>query len=195
MSEGSRFFEERSAVQEALRRIVMRLDGLDVPYAIVGGMAMFKHGFRRFTEDVNILVTPEGLRVIHEKLDGLGYLPPFEGSKHLRDTENGVKVEFLVTGGYPGDGRPKPVSYPNPADVAVDLGGVKYIGVPALIELKLASGMTGGIHRMKDFTDVVGLVNALNLPLEFADQMNPYVQAKYREIWESMKSSPIREEP
>ena len=59
----------------------------------------------------DILVNREGLATIHEQLEGRGYLPPFTGSKHLRDTELGVKVEFLVSGGYPGDGQPKPVAW------------------------------------------------------------------------------------
>ena len=66
-------------------------------------MAMFYHGYRRFTEDVDILVTREGLKEIHRQLDGLGYVPPFAGSKQLRDAELGVRVEFLVTGGFPGE--------------------------------------------------------------------------------------------
>ena len=56
--EGSMHFEEESAVQKTLRRIAKRLDELGVPYAVVGGLAMFFHGYRRFTEDVDILVTP-----------------------------------------------------------------------------------------------------------------------------------------
>lgn len=33
-------------------------------------------------------------------------VPPFAGSMRLRDTATGVKVEFLTTGDYPGDGKP-----------------------------------------------------------------------------------------
>ena len=39
LSEGSIFFEDKGAVQQAMRRIAKRLDELGVPYAIVGGMA------------------------------------------------------------------------------------------------------------------------------------------------------------
>src|SRR4051794_35197631 len=85
LREGSMHFEKESAVFKALIHIAKRLDQLNIPYAVVGGMALFLHGFRRFTEDVDLLVTRESLQVIHEKLEGLGYLPPFKGSKHLRD--------------------------------------------------------------------------------------------------------------
>jgi hypothetical protein len=189
LSEGSRFFEEKSAVQDSLRKITRKLDDLGVPYAVAGGLALFRHGFRRFTEDVDILVNRESLRTIHDRLDGLGYLPPFRGSKNLRDTVSGVRIEFLVAGDYPGDGKPKPVAFPDPATVGVDLGGVKYLGLPTLVELKLASGMTGGVHRLKDLADVVGLIKALDLPAEFGEELNPYVRERWAELWAGVQES------
>ena len=182
LSEGSVFFEDKGAVQQAMRRIAKRLDELGVAYAIVGGMALFQHGFRRFTEVVDILVTRDGLKTIHENLEGRGYLPPFTGSKHLRDTELGVKVEFLVSGGYPGDGKPKPVAFPDPATVAEVIDGRKYIRLTSLLELKLASGMSSE-QRAKDLIDIQQLIRAAHLPLELADQLDPYVQEKYRALW------------
>src|SRR5262245_55143517 len=91
LSEGSRHFEERSVVQDTLRKIARCLNELAIPYAVAGGMALFRHGLRRFTEVVDILVTREGVKSVHDELEGLGYLPPFSGSKNLRDTESGVR--------------------------------------------------------------------------------------------------------
>lgn len=185
LSEGSGHFEQKSAVQDALRRVVERLNALGIPYAVVGGMALFQHGFRRFTEDVDLLVTEDGLREIHERLEGLGYVPPFAGSKHLRDVETGVRIEFLVAGQYPGDGKPKPLPFPDPADVAVEINGTRYLNLPTLVELKLASGMTNP-GRLKDLADVQELIRVLRLPSNFADQLNEYVRAKYHELWQGV---------
>ncbi len=55
------YFEEKGGLHDTLHKIARRLRELDIPYAVVGGMAMFFHGFRRFTEDVDILVTRDGL--------------------------------------------------------------------------------------------------------------------------------------
>src|SRR5262249_41149815 len=131
-----------SGVFKTLRKIARRLDDLGIPYAISGGMALFAHGFLRFTEDVDILVTREGLKVIHEKLEGLGYVPPFTGSKNLRDTEYGVRIKFPIAGEYPGDGKPKPVVFPEPSEAGVKVEEVSYLSLPKLVELKIASGMT-----------------------------------------------------
>ena len=182
LNQGSRHFEEDSAVFQSLHGIARRLNDLGVPYAVVGGMALFRHGFRRFTEYVDILVTKDGLKRIHEALVGLGYVPPFTGSKHLRDTQTGVKVEFLTTGDYPGDGKPKPVAFPDPSEVSVVLNDIKYITLNKLVELKLASGMTS-ITRAKDIGDVVAVIKELALPAEFADGLDPFVRDKYRELW------------
>jgi hypothetical protein len=182
LSEGSRHFEENSAVFQALHAITARLTELGIPYAVVGGMALFRHGLRRFTEDVVLLVTRDDLKLIHEKLDGRGYLPPFANSQNLRDTEHGVRIELLTTGDYPGDGKPKPVAFPDPQQVSFEADGIRYVNLPTLVELKLASGMTN-LGRLKDLADVLELIKALQLPSDFATRLNPFVQAKYEELW------------
>jgi len=186
LREGSEHFEGRSAVQDALRRIVQRLEALGVAYAVSGGMALFRHGVRRFTEDVDVLVDRDGLRTIHEQLAGRGYVPLFEGSRGLRDAELGVRIEFLVAGEYPGDGEPKPVAFPSPDTVSQDLDGLRCLTLHALIELKLASGISSP-DRLKDLADVQELIKTLGLPANLAEQLDPWVQEKYRELWASSR--------
>jgi Uncharacterised nucleotidyltransferase len=193
LREGSMHFEEESGVQKTLRRIVKRLDELGVPYAVVGGLALFFHGYRRFTEDVDILVTKENLTLIHEKLEGRGYLPPFEGSKHLRDTDSGVKVEFLTTGEFPGDGKAKPVAFPDPADVRVEGSGIWFLSLPTLVELKLASGISNPL-RGKDIVDVQELISTLHLNEAFADQLNSFFQPKFLELVRLIRDNPTSQE-
>ena len=188
LQEGSMHFENESAVHKTLNRIVQRLDELGIPYAIVGGMALFFHGLRRFTEDVDILVTRDGLRQLHEALEGLGYIPPFAGSKNLRDVESGVKIEFLVTGDFPGDGKPKPVAFPDPQDVTTVIEGIRFLALPALVELKLASGMTNPL-RGQDIVDVQRLIQILALPKSMEDSLNPFVRDKYSELWQLIQNS------
>jgi hypothetical protein len=192
LDEGSMHFDQNNAVHRALRRITTRLTELGIPHAVVGGMAMFFHGFRRFTEDVDILVTKEGLAEIHQKLEGLGYVPPFQGSKHLRDTELGVKIEFLTTGDYPGDGKPKPVAFPDPTQVVETLEGISCANLATLVQLKLASGMTGA-GRLRDLGDVQQLIQTLQLPRELSAQLDPFVRPKYEELWDDVQRAPALE--
>jgi len=181
MNESSLFFEGKGKVQETLRRITQRLNKLNIPYAVAGGMALFHHGHRRYTEDVDILVTREGLKEIHEQLDGLGFVRPFAYSKNLRDAETGVKIEFLLTGDYPGDGKPKDVAFPDPATVAEVSHDVSYLNLPTFVTLKLTSGLTG-LNRDKDLVDVLELAKSAQLGPDLTQQLAPFVQPKYNEI-------------
>jgi hypothetical protein len=160
-----------------------------VPFAIAGSLAMFLHGYRRFTEDVDILVTPADLKRIHGQLEGRGYIPPFAGSKHLRDGENGVRVKFLTMGDFPGDGQPKPVAFPNPIAAAVTMDGMPCLTLAKLVELKLASGMTNA-GRLKDLADVQQLIKVLALPEDFTEQLDPFVRDKYLELWAAVRDNP-----
>jgi hypothetical protein len=177
-----------------LHRIATKLTELGIPYAAVGGMALVAHGYDRTTLDVDLLLTAEGLSAVHAHLDGLGYVPPFQGSKHLRDTETGVRIEFLVAGQFPGDGKLKPVAFPDPESSSTEIDGIRYVKLPVLITLKIASGMSSP-GRLKDLADVQELIRTLALPMEFAEQLNPYVAERYRELWSAVRQEQSERAP
>jgi hypothetical protein len=188
-NEAGLHFENESAVHKTLRKIIKRLDELGIPCAVVGAMAMFFHGYRRFTMDVDLLVTAAGLKAIQERLEGFGYVSTSAGSKQLRDAESGVRIEFLVAGGYPGDGRPKPVVFPHPEETGVEIAGVRCLRLPNLVEIKLAAGVTNP-GRLSDLGDVQKMIAALRLPKDLAAQLDPFVRAKYLELWEAVQNNP-----
>jgi hypothetical protein len=86
-----------------------------------------------------------------------------------------VKVEFLVAGQFPGDGKPKPVAFPDPRNVTTEIAGLRCLSLDKLVELKLASGISNP-DRMKDISDVYELIKRLKLSADFAQQLNPFVQ-------------------
>jgi len=177
---------KKGIVFETMRRLAQRLEGEGIPYAIIGGMALAAHGYVRMTLDVDILLTPEGLARFREKLVGKGYVANFPGAaKSFRDTETNVKIEIITAGEFPGDGLPKPVSFPEPVgQTTVEQDDIMVINLAKLIELKLASGLSA-THRMRDLADVQDLIIALNLPLELKDKLDESVRAEYRRIWEA----------
>ena len=183
VKEATGFFMRNDPVHGALEAIAHRLDAEAVPYAVAGGMALVAHGYDRTTVDIDVLVTANGLATIQERLVGRGYRPAFEGSrKQLRDTDRGVRVEFLVAGEFPGDGKPKAVAFPDPTGSSVEIGGIRYLRLPTLMELKLASGISHP-GRLKDLADVQELIQARDLPLELRDELDPSVREKYSELW------------
>jgi len=177
-----------SDVQRALERLVGTLEAQKIPYAIVGAMALNEFGYRRVTVDVDVLLTPAGLEALKAANLGRGYVEKFPGSRGLRDTDNGVDIHVLLTGGYPGDGKPKPVSFPDPAKVAVRGARIALLPLPKLIELKLASGMSAP-HRLKDLADVIELIRAASLASDLGDALDPSVRDKYLELWHAAQAT------
>jgi hypothetical protein len=180
--EATRFFMGESDVQHALEKVARLLEEDGIPYALIGAMALNAYGYRRLTVDVDLLLNREGLEAFKAKHLGLGYVQKFPGSKGLRDTENGVPIDVVLTGEYPGDGLPKPVSFPDPASAAVRGERIALLPLPRLLELKLASGMTAP-HRLKDLADVIEIIRILRLPAGLAEELSPYVRGKFRELW------------
>lgn len=176
-------------VHLTLKRLTQALQAESIPYAIIGGMALNLLGYTRETVDVDILLTPQGLERFRERLVGRGYVPAFNGAtKSFLDAETRVKVEALVTGEYPGDGKPKPVAFPEPDSVSVERDGYRVITLEKLIELKLASGMTAP-HRLRDLADVQDLISLLGLPLKLSEQLDSSVRNEYRRLWETVQQA------
>jgi hypothetical protein len=179
------FFQGRDDVHQTMRRLATRLREEQIPYALIGGMALMLHGFKRVTGDVDVITTREGFEAIHQRLIGNGY----EGKrKRIRDVETGIQIDFFTTGEYPGDGKPKAVAFPDPS-ASVELEGLPVIELPKLIELKLASGMTNAL-RIRDSADVMDLIQKLRLPRELAEQLDPSVRDEYLRMWEAWKNRP-----
>jgi hypothetical protein len=146
-------------------------------------MAYFCHRVRWITESFDILVTRAGVAQIRHRLGSWGYVNVVEGSRVVWDAECGVRITFLVVGDYPGDQTPKPVSFPNPDSVAVELAGISVLPLPILVELSLAAAMSES-GRLWDLAAVVGSIRRLDLPRDFATRLIPYVRPKFEELWD-----------
>ncbi|MFC1759372.1 hypothetical protein ACFL2H_11505 [Planctomycetota bacterium] len=177
------YFMKQSPIHAAARRVSDALQEMKIPFAIVGALATNVHGHVRTTQDVNILTSAEGLAQFKQAHIGRGWVNKFEGSRGMRDTVNDINIDVLLTGDFPGDGKSKPVSFPDAATVAeINADGIPVISLNALLELKIASGMTT-IHRPRDLDDVIQLIRVNKLPIDHGESLNLYVQAKFAELW------------
>ncbi len=179
---------EESDVHQALHRLTDRLSELEIPYAIVGALALNAYGYQRTTTDVGVLVRPEGLAAFKRAYVGRSYVEKFPGSKGLRDATLGVKIDVLLTGEYPGDGKRKPIAFPDPALAAVRGERFALLPLENLIELKIASGMTAP-HRLRDLADVIELIRIHSLESGYEQSLDPYVRPKYRQLWRAAQTS------
>ena len=180
--EAQEYFMGAGGIHDAAAAIARRFDQLDIDYAVAGALALGQHGFKRLTTDVDILIRREDLARFKERWLGRGYVDVRPGGKAIRDTTHDVKIDFLLTGDFPGDGHPKPVAFPDPSSAAVEGAKYRIVSLSALIELKLASGMTAP-HRMHDLADVLRLIRETRLARTFGSELDPYVRTKFDELW------------
>lgn len=188
-AEGLRFFRGDGMINETLKRLIDDLDRNKIDYAVIGAVALNNHGYRRFTEDIDLLLTKAGLARFTETLVGLGYRPAFAGAtRKFRTMAENVPVEIITSGEFPGDGLPKSVEFPNPSEASVVIDGIRTISLEKLIELKLTSGMTAS-DRLKDLADVQELIKLKDLDEDFADKLDEFVRAKFLELYEGVVSA------
>ena len=172
-AEGLRYFMGEGTINKTLARLANDLEQRGIDYMVIGGLALSAHGYPRFTEDIDLVMTSEDLQKFRDELD--------------------VSVKVMTTGEFPGDGKPKPVSMPRPAEASIEIDGIKFVTLEKLIELKLASGISAS-DRLKDLADVQELIKIKRLDADFALKLDPYVRAKYLELEEAVRNGESSQE-
>ncbi|MFN0123575.1 MAG: nucleotidyl transferase AbiEii/AbiGii toxin family protein [Blastocatellia bacterium] len=180
--EGFNYFQGHGMLQTALSQLIADLERHGIDYNLIGAAALSRHGYQRFTIDIDLLLTSDGLQKFHDELVGPGYRPAFEGArKKFRSTTANVPIDIIVAGEYPGDGQPKPVRFHDPRENFVIINGVKTVNLETLINLKLASGLSGA-GRLKDLADVEELIRHRQLDESYAAGLDPSVREKFLEL-------------
>jgi hypothetical protein len=175
------FFQGKDPVHKSVRRLAKRLDRANIPYVIVGGMAVFAHHYRRSTDDVDVLLTPAGFEAFQQRFVPKYYERLPRRPRRFVDRANQVTLDVLVTGYFPGTGKPGPIAYPDPADVGQSIDNVRILNLVTLVQLKLAA------RRYQDFADVVNLISANGLDESFAERLHPSVRGDYIECLEEKR--------
>lgn len=141
-------------------RVVRALDQVlsasDCESVVGGGWAVWRHGYiGRVTQDIHIALPSDRLDdfIRAASVSGFDVLAQPEGQwPKLCHRETGIEVDILPEGGRPGTtARPAPTRIRHAKLMGATRGVLKYISLPALIELKLAAG------RLRDEADVVEL--------------------------------------
>jgi len=123
------------------------------------GWAVWRHGFiGRVTQDVDGVLAADRVDdfIRAASVAGFDVLPrqPRRWPK-LMHRDTGVQVDILPEGERPGTaGKPAPTTLPHPRDLGASGQQLRYIALPALVQLKLGAG------RARDESDVVELLRA-----------------------------------
>jgi hypothetical protein len=173
----------QAEAQKALEKLVGILEAENIPYAIIGALALNEYGHRRVTVDVDLIMREEDLREFKARHLGHGYAERVAGTGKLLDTEFDVHIDVLSTGRFPGDDKPKPISFPDPATTAIRGAPFAMLPIERWIELKLASGMVAA-HRAKDLVDVQELIKSAKLERDVSLRLHAWVRDKFLELWD-----------
>ena len=175
------FFEGRGEVHQTLRRLVRLLEKAKIPYVVMGGLALPVHGYERMTKDVDVLLTRPGFNEFR-RLYVPKYYEPVRGfTRRFVDRKNQRGIDILITGLYPGSGKPGPIAFPDPEKVRRQVKSIQYVELVPLVELKLAA------RRHRDFADVVELIRYNNLDESFLDRPHQSVRKDFVECLEEKR--------
>src|SRR3954465_5278090 len=105
---------ENDTLWEVAERVHARLARDGISHAIVGGVAVCLHGYRRNTVDLDLLVNREDADTLHSTLKAGGYL--FDAKAKEFASPSGVAVQFVMAGDKEGPGQS--AVFPDPADTA-----------------------------------------------------------------------------
>jgi hypothetical protein len=171
---------ENQTLWETAARVHGLLTNQGVPHAVVGGVAVCLHGYRRNTVDLDLLVRPGDTAVVRSALEADGIA--WSEATHEFRTASGVAVQFVLAG--ESEGPRQPAVFPDPADArhVIRVEGLPVLSLAALIQSKLACGL-GNLRRThKDFADVVELIAIHGLDKSFARFLHKSVRAEFREL-------------
>ncbi|CAF5147146.1 unnamed protein product [Rotaria sp. Silwood1] len=179
----SMFLNKDGPVWLTIKSLTNGLEDQKVNYAIIGGLAVYAHGYKRTTHDCDILLSRADYEKFMTKLANLGLKPKFQGArKKFIFTSTEISVDVVIEGEYPGDGSIGPISFPNPKVCQENIDDMKVISLPKLIDLKLTSYKRLPTARLKDCSDVVELIKSLNLNHSFSNLLDPSVRNEFEQL-------------
>ena len=173
---------------DTARRTHEVLAEAEIPHAIVGGVAVCLHGYRRNTVDVDLLIRSQDSAAAKASLLEAGF--EWHAARKEFTAPSGVAVQFLIAGERSGPGSEVRLPDPNGDRVVTIAEGLPVLSLARLIESKIACG-EGSIRRThKDFADVVELIAIRNLNQSFARHMHRSLRATFRELVRRARGEP-----
>jgi hypothetical protein len=171
---------ENETLWKLTKRVHDLLARKGIDHAIVGGVAVCLHGYRRNTVDLDLLVRPEDTAGVRATFEAEGF-QWFPKEKEFRSVA-GLAVQLLIAG--ESEGRGQSATFPSPSDAAhiTQIEGLPVLSLAHLIQSKLACGLGDMRRTHKDFADVVELIAIHKLDGSFTRFLHKSVRKEFREL-------------
>jgi hypothetical protein len=161
------------------------LQAAGIPHAIVGGVAICLHGYRRNTVDLALLIRPDDQSKVRAELEQRGYTWSAERAEFR--APSGVPVQFLISGERAGKGAEVVLPEPDAPGVAVEIEGLSVLALAKLIDVKLACGLGSPRRTHRDLADVVELIALHQLNKSFARFLHNSQRSAFRQLVEQSR--------
>jgi hypothetical protein len=139
---------------------------------VLGGIAVFLHGYARTTTDLDFYTTDRKLTDIQLRAGGAVW--DATRREHVLDD---VRIHTVT---------------PEDAEHVVEktsvIRGVRVVSLKDLIAIKLRCGIKN-IHRGKDIGDVIELITAIPLDKRFAGKLPPDLRAEFKKLVDGVRAA------
>jgi hypothetical protein len=162
------------------------LSAADIPHAIVGGVAVCLHGYRRNTVDLDLLIRQSDQAKVRNALESAGY-EWFAENAEFR-APSGIPVQFLLSGERAGKDAEIYLPDPDSPGVTVQIEGLAVLDLARLIETKLACGLGSPRRTHRDLADVVELIAVHQLSRSFARHLHKSLRPTFRKLVEQSRA-------
>lgn len=151
--------EKKGAVLETARRVSAVLRDAKIDAAVIGGVAVYLHGYVRTTENVDVFVGTES-----------------ERAASLLSRTSEVPVRIIDRARV----------HPVPTERSV-IDEITTVGLADLVNLKLRTGTTK-VNRAQDLADVIGLIRANHLTASFAAKIEKSLRTDFKRLVDAVQT-------
>jgi hypothetical protein len=178
---------DKSELMEVIRRFHALSSTYDLPYCVVGGMAVIRNGLLRTTGDIDILTLKKEWRKVLPLKGEISC----EGLDNCVDNKTGITIDIL----FADEDWEMVMEMPDPRKVGEydEKKGANFIGLHDLVQLKMAVYLSklkehGPATAAKDLGDVQGLMknNLSKFSIETVGNYHPAVRKQCREAFEEV---------
>jgi hypothetical protein len=187
LAEAWMIFSMEGPVWGTLRRAHAALDDAEIPHAVVGGLAVFLHGHRRMTTDVDVLVRPQDVACVIDALRDAG----MERKKGEFIGDEDVRMHLLITGEPEGIDWAKAIHFPDPVDARVveTIDDFPTVVLARILEMKLACGLSNP-RRPRDIDDALRLMEVHELDKRFVTRLHPLLRKDFKRLVDVIRRYP-----
>jgi len=177
-------YPSENSIDRALRALSKLSQDYNIPIAIIGGAATIHHGYKRFTKDIDLVISTKDyanlVRVIHEygfiMLKHSNYMfemlfPDEQGAQYDLPNGKSVRGVFLevMKAGMNDTTEPYQMGVTK---------GVGFADLNSYIAMKLKAG------RIQDQADIVHVLMAQNDKIQ---QVTDYIEWEYSELADDLQ--------